>query len=136
MIFMRASDNTAAKLTGDWLHSATINGFIGTDYLHDGDTSKGDLRAEFTIKVPKSGRYEVRVAYTPNANRATNVPISITSADGKQTVKLNQREATKDGFRSIGTFRFDAAQTAEVVLSNADTDGHVIVDAVQVVAVP
>ena len=59
-----------------------------------------------------------------------------TSADGKQVEKLNQREATKDGFRSIGTFRFDAAQTAEVVLSNAGTDGHVIVDAVQLIAVP
>ena len=86
------------------------------------------------LKIPKPGKYDVRIAYTTNPNRATNVPITITSADGEKTVKLDQKKETKDGFRSLGAFRFDPTQPAKVVISNAETDGYVIVDAVQLVA--
>ena len=129
-------DNVDAKLIGEWTHSTSTSGFVGGDYLHDNNTAKGNCRAEFTFKIPKSGQYEVRIAYTLNPNRATNVPITITSADGEKTVKLNQREATQAGFRSIGMFRFDDTQLARVVISNAETDGYVIVDAVQFIAQP
>lgn len=126
-------DNTDAKLTGDWTHSASTSGFVGADYLHDNNTAKGDCRAEFAFKIPKSGSYEVRIAYTVNPNRATNVPVTITSADGEKTVKLDQKKETKEGFRSLGKFSFDPSQSAKVVISNAGTDGYVIVDAVQLV---
>ncbi len=69
-----------------------------------------------------------------NPNRATNVPVTITSADCEKTVKLDQKKETKDGFRSFGGFRFDPSQPAKVVISNTGTDGYVIVDAVQLVA--
>ena len=127
-------DNTDAKLTGDWTHSASTSGFVGAGYLHDNNTAKGDCRAEFTFKIPKSGKYDVRVAYTLNPNRATNVPVTITSADGEKIVKLDQKKETKDGFRSLGGFRFDPSQPAKVVISNTGTDGYVIVDAVQLIA--
>ena len=126
-------DNTDPKLIGEWAHSSTIPGFVGVDYLHDNNAAKGQCRVEFSAKVPKSGRYDVRIAYTANPNRATNVPITITSADGDKTLKLNQREATQEGFRSIGQFRFEVAQPAKIVISNSETDGHVIVDAVQLI---
>ena len=57
-----------------------------------------------------------------------------TSADGEKVVKLDQKKETKEGFRSLGVFRFDPTQPAKVVISNAETDGYVIVDAVQLVA--
>jgi hypothetical protein len=126
-------DNDNAKLTGEWTHSASTSGFVGADYIHDNNTSKGDCRAEFTFKIPKSGKYDVRIYYTFNPNRATNVPVTITFADGEESVKLDQKKETKDGFRSIGAFRFAADQAAKVVISNASTDGFVIVDAVQLV---
>jgi hypothetical protein len=127
-------DNTDAKLTGTWLSSSSIGGFVGSDYLHDNNEAKGNCHAEFTFKIPKPGKYDVRVAYTPNSNRATNVPVTITSADGEKTVKLDQKQETKDGFRSLGTFSFDLSQSAKVVISNTGTDGYVIVDAVQLIA--
>ena len=126
-------DNTDAKLIGDWTHSASTSGFVGVDYIHDNNTAKGDCRAEFTFKILKSGKYDVRIAYTLNPNRATNVPVTITSADGEKIVKLDQKKDTKDGFRSLGGFRFDSSQSAKVVISNSGTDGFVIVDAVQLV---
>lgn len=124
-------DNTDAKLTGEWTRSTSTGGFVGSDYLHDNNVAKGSCRAEFAIKIPKSGRYDVRIAFTLNPNRATNVPITISSTDGDKTVKLNQHDATKEGFRSVGIFAFDASKPAKITISNADTDGYVIVDAVQ-----
>jgi hypothetical protein len=126
-------DNTDAKLTGTWVSSSSIGGFVGNDYLHDNNETKGQCRAEFHFKIPKPGKYDVRVAYTVNPNRATNVPVTITSVAGETTVKLNQKQETKDGFRSLGTFPFDPSQPAKIVISNVDTDGFVIVDAVQLI---
>ncbi len=127
-------DNSDAKLTGDWTHSTSTGGFVGADYIHDNNTAKGSCRAEFTFKIPKSGKYDVRIAYTLNPNRAKNVPVTIGSGEGDKTVKLNQHDATKEGFRSVGVFAFDASKPAKITISNADTDGYVIVDAVQLVA--
>ncbi len=127
-------DNLDAKLTGEWSTSASISGFVGTDYLHDANENKGSLSATFTAKVPKAGRYEVRVAYTANPNRATNVPVSVQTKGELKKLRLNQREATKEsGFQSLGTWPCEADESVTVVISNADTDGHVIVDAVQLV---
>ena len=129
-------DNTDAKVIGEWTRSSSISGFVGSDYLHDNNAAKGECRVEFTAKLPKSGRYEVRMAYTPNPNRATNVAITVSTADGDKTLALNQRESTKEGFRAVGTFRFDEAQPVRVSISNSETDGYVIVDAVQFVLQP
>jgi FAD-dependent oxidoreductase family protein len=127
-------DNLDAKLTGDWTSSASVSGFIGTDYLHDGNENKGSLSATFTAKIPKAGRYEVRVAYTANPNRATNVLVSVRTKSDLKKLRLNQRESPKEnGFQSLGIWTCEADESVVVILSNADTDGHVIVDAVQLV---
>ena len=125
-------DDTQAELKGAWSASTSIGGFVGAQYLHDGDAAKGEMQAVFRPKFNKlpPGRYEVRIAYTPNPNRATNVPVTIRSADGERTVTLNQRRKPEhSGFATVGTFRFDKA--GEIVISNRTTNGHVIIDAVQ-----
>jgi len=128
-------DNTEARMTGEWQHSSSIGGFVGTEYLHDGNEGKGMKSATFIAKIPKAGRYEIRVAYTANPNRATNVPITMTYRTGKSKDFLNQRQAPKqDGFETVGRGQFAADDTITIVISNADTDGHVIVDAVQIIA--
>ncbi len=88
--------------------------------------------ATFMTKIPKAGRYEIRVAYTANANRASNVPVTIESKAGRKKVELNQREAPKHtGFQTVATIDVAADEMVSVVISNAETNGHVIVDAVQ-----
>jgi hypothetical protein len=91
------------------------------------------MSATFETKLPAGGRYEVRVSYSSNPNRATNVPVTVRHADGEANLYVNQRKAGEvDGaWHSLGTFSFSADQTAIVVISNASTDGYVIVDAVQ-----
>ncbi len=126
-------DDVDAKLTGAWSPSRSVGGFIGASYLHDGDAEKGRLSARFTPNIKQAGSYEVRLAYSPNPNRATNVPVTVHSADGDKVLRINQRAKPKldKVFVSLGVFRFDAGQQGSIEISNADTDGHVIVDAVQ-----
>lgn len=128
-------DDSQAELTGDWPTSSSIGGFVGTGYRHDDNAGKGKKSAKFTFKVDKAGGYDVRVAYTPNPNRATNVPVTIFAADGERTIRINQREKPQDdGFQSLGPYRFE--KEAVITISNAETDGHVIVDAVQLLPLP
>ncbi len=125
------ADDDQVKFTGDWTASSSTSGFVGTGYWHDGNAEKGEKTATFVLKLPKPGRYLVRLAYTPFENRATNVPVIIQAADGEQNVKLNQREKPEaDGLRTLGTYSL--GNEVQVKISNTGTDGHVIVDAVQI----
>ena len=125
-------DDTKAELTGHWSNGG-IGKFVAAGYQHDGNQEKGQKSAAFIAKLPASGRYEVRVAYSALKNRATNVPVTIHHADGTAQVTVNQQQSPPiDGLtRSLGTFRFVQEQAAKVVISNDGTDGHVIIDAVQ-----
>jgi hypothetical protein len=125
-------DDAQAELIGDWTNSMAITGYVGASYRHDGNTDKGKKSAKFSFKIDRPGRYEVRIACTANANRATNVPVTIAAADGEKKARLNQREKpAQEGFHSLGAYMFD--KTAVVTISNAGTDGYVIIDAVQLV---
>lgn len=124
-------DDSDAKLTGDW-HESSANGrWIGRSYIHDGAAKDGKCSAKFEAKLPQAGRYEVRLAYSSNTNRASNVPVEIHTAGGAKTVTVNQQLAPKiDGlFVSLGEFDFGAS--AVVSITNRDTNGHVIIDGVQ-----
>ena len=126
-------DNTKAVAKGEWTNSAFAPRFVATEYIHDGNDGKGQRSVTFTTKLPTDGKYEVRISYTSGGNRASNTPVTITSADGQKTVRVNQkkRPPIDNLFISLGTFSFRRDQPARVVFDNAGTDGHVIVDAVQ-----
>ena len=127
-------DDASAKLSGEWLTSVLTSG-IHQGYRHDNDARDGLASATFTVTLPAPGDYEVQVAWTPNANRATNVPVKIEHAGGVAEVKLNQRERPEIDrlFGSLGRVRFDGKGV--VTISNAATDGHVVIDAVRWVRV-
>ena len=75
----------------------------------------------------------MRLAYVDHTNRATNTPVTIHTPAGAKTVRINQRKRPPiDGmFRSLGTFALDAKSA--VVVTNAGTDGYVVVDALQLI---
>ncbi len=125
-------DDADAKFTGEWIGSSSSGGIDGM-YHHDGNEGKGAKTAHFETRLPKDGKYEVRFAYTTAPNRATNVPVTVVSADGEKTIVVNEKEAPAidKAFVSLGTFRFIADQHGIVTVSTAGTDGYVVVDAVQ-----
>jgi hypothetical protein len=126
-----------AELTGFDSISASAGPYIGIGYRHDGDSAKGQQRAKFPLEVADSGNYEVRIAYSAHSNRATNVPVTILHAEGETTVRVNQRKrASIDGLlEPVGRFRFRAGEEHSVEITNDQTDGYVIIDAVQLVPV-
>lgn len=124
-------DDDQAEKQGSWATSASVGGFIGQLYLHDNNGQKGQLSAKYRFDIKQPGMYDVRIAYTPNPNRATNVPITIQHADGTADISLNERTAPEidKTFHSVGKFKF--SREAVITISNANTDGYVVLDAVQ-----
>ncbi|MCA9134269.1 MAG: FAD-dependent oxidoreductase, partial [Planctomycetales bacterium] len=124
-------DNAAAQLSGNWTPS-TSGPSVGRNYLHDGNAGNGKATARFAAQLP-SGRYQVRLAYSQNANRASNVPLLIEHAGGRHFIQINQRQQPPIDqlFISLGEFRFAEDSPAVVTLCNRGTNGYVIADAVQ-----
>jgi len=126
-------DDVDAQLKGFRSSSAANAPFVDHGYLHDANTDKGEQTARFTPDLPKDGRYTVAIAYPVNANRASNVPVTIRHADGETKVVLDQKKkpAVNGLLQPVGTFRFTKGKTGSVEIANTGTDGYVVVDAVQ-----
>ncbi len=126
-------DDSVAKKVGDWTNSQFSKHYIGDGYSHDDNKDKGQKTLTFSPTVPKAGVYEVRLAYNAGDSRATNVPIEILDLDGEHDLQINQRTPPPIDHRfvSLGKFRFDESGQWYVLISNEGTDGHVIVDALQ-----
>jgi hypothetical protein len=131
-------DDAEAEVVGFGTVSTSAAKYVLAGYRHDGNAGKGQATARFTPDIPKASRYEVLIAYPSNPNRAARVPVTITHADGEATVTINQRETPPvDGLlRSIGTYRFEQGRRGHVEISNKDTTGFVVIDAVQFVPAP
>jgi len=128
-------DDTQAKLTGKWGETGGLTPFVGEGYRYASPGEKAEAR--FPVKVPKAGKYELRMAWAPHENRATKALV-ILEREGQAPLKLrvNQREATTDpkGFHSLGMFDFPAG-TVEIILSNDGVNGNIHADAVQLLEV-
>ena len=61
------------------------------------------------------------------------MPVVVKSADGEKTIPVDQRKAAEKG-KSLGVFAFAAGETGWVEVRTDGTDGHVIADAVRIVA--
>ncbi len=126
-------DDSAAALTGSWTHSDKIPPLVGSAYLTS--VRKQESAAVFTPDIPEAGRYELRLLYTPAANRATNATLRIKAADGEHNVTVNQRqECLEENIpRALGVFAFAKGKTGSVTVSTAGSDGFVTVDGLQLV---
>lgn len=126
-------DNNEAELIGPWSVNNVTHPRVGETYVHDNNAAKGKCKAKYVFKLPKPGRYQVRVSWPPNPNRATNVPITIRFGRETKTLQVSQKKSGADGFNSLGDYLF--AETAVVEISNQETNGYVIADAVQLIPV-
>jgi hypothetical protein len=65
------------------------------------------------------------------------VPVKVRHAEGQARVTVNQRKKPpiEGAFISLGKYPFRAGDKAIIEVSNKGTDGHVILDAVQLVLV-
>ena len=126
-------DDAQSEKVGEWKSSVSVKPYIGSGYVHDMNVGKGMKTLTFRPELQKTGTYEVRLAYTPGENRDREAPVTIISADGEKTVKVNQQlpPPVEGRFFSLGQFKFEQNGPASVIVSNTGTTGHVIADAVQ-----
>ena len=129
-------DDTDAKREGDWTEgSLSRTRHVGAGYIHDHNEGKGSLSVTWTPEIPEAGTYEVIFHFPPNANRATNVPVSIAVA-GLEAKMITVNEGEETGAASLGRFALKAGKSVAVTLSNKGTDGFVVADGVQLLKVP
>ena len=130
-------DDLKGIASGLWTFSSAKTPFVGSGYVHDGKAVKGDASMTFTVNLPESGTYDVQFAYPAHTNRATKVPVTVKHADGEATVPVNQQKepGIEKAFVSLGSFEFKTNAPAVVTVSNEETDGYVVVDAVRFVKV-
>ena len=126
-------DDSQAKKVGEWKFSQYSKRYVGEGYIHDLNQEKGGKTLTFQPELPKGGVYEVRLAYSHGESRSTEVPVTIFSADGEKTVKINQRilPPIDARFVSLGQYKFEQNGQGFVIVANEDTQGHVTADAVQ-----
>ncbi|MDA7993925.1 MAG: FAD-dependent oxidoreductase, partial [Pirellulales bacterium] len=122
-------DDQSAQFHGSWVRSTSIGPYIEYGYRHDANSMKGQNSIRFSTTL-KPGPYEVRLAYTNNPNRASNVPVVLYHANGKEIRHINQKATPPidNLFVSLGTYDFEESGVVEI--TNTATDGYVVADAV------
>jgi len=135
-------DDADAKLTGNWSRSTNFKPYIEDGYVFSGEKDSktqgdGKATATFRFKVPKSGRYHLLMAYSAHPSRAKNVPVSVSSGDSRKTFVVDQTRPLPSGrrFRPVGTVDLRADVETVIQVTNADTIGFVILDALQLLPV-
>jgi hypothetical protein len=131
-------DDSSAKLTGSWSRSTNFKPHIGSGYIFSGkagDTSKGDgsAAATFRIKAPKSGEYQLLMSYSAHETRATNVPVIVSSGCQKKEFIVDQTQPLPSGqfFKPVGYLQLESGVETIITISNRQTVGFVVVDALQ-----
>jgi hypothetical protein len=126
-------DDQQAQANGQWKHSRFSPHYFGEGYLHDENSGKGSKTLTFTPNFPASGRYEVRLAYVAQSDRAKNVPVHIFHAMGDTTVHVDQTQEPdiENRFTSLGTFTFEKGNNSYLIISNEGTEGFITVDLLQ-----
>jgi len=117
------------KTTGSWKQSTATGmwGLFSYNYLVG--TAAEPSEATYTLAIPEDGTYEIYLLYQPRPNQASNVPVTITHADGTAEVTWNMRQGNHKGFAvQVGAWRFKQDGANTVTLSTAGTNGNVIAD--------
>lgn len=124
-------DDEASEMVGNWSNNGSLPGFVGDGYHYSTDAK---ATARFPFSVTREGEYELRVAWQPHVNRAKSATLIIESVDGVSTVVIDQTKAPqgKQGFQSLGKFRFDMSKNYAVTYRVANSQGNVHIDALQI----
>jgi lysophospholipase L1-like esterase len=125
VIVVDNSDAEHVALTGTWISATSTGGFIGADYLHDGNAGQGTKQVVFTPPAAVTGVQRVYLRWTSHTNRASDVPIRIIDSRGTRTILVDQK-SNGGKWNLLGTFR----GVRSVTLANTGAGGYVVADAV------
>lgn len=131
-------DDATAELTGMWSRSTNFKPYIGNGYVFSGSkdaTPKAEVepQATFRFRVPKSGMYQLLMAYSAHETRATNVLMTVICGSRRTNFTVDQTQTlpSSQHFRLVGNVQLDAGIETSITISNSRDAGFVIVDALQ-----
>ena len=127
-------DDKKAKLEGKWGRGQGLKPYFGYGYLYGSDP-KGS--ATFSFKVPKTGKFDVRITYQPHENRGRSVPVQVKAGkDARElTIDMTRKPPNEHGFYSLGTLDLKEGEEVTIRLSANGAKGNVHVDAAQLLPV-
>ncbi len=130
-------DDTRASLKGPWTKGQGLKPYFSYGYLYAG-SSLAPATATFTLKAPKAGKYEVRIAYQPHKNRGSTVPAKVRAGGREKTVAIDMRKPAphKNGFFPLGVYELAAGEEVVVTISNKGANGNAHADAAQLLPMP
>lgn len=122
------SDTSSAGwvMEGDF---ATASGYLSKSAKVLRSSGSGAAKAEFALKIPQRGQYEVFVWWPQNLADAGTVDITVEHHEGRQTLAKDQRTGGGE-WQSLGTYFFDSA-TAGAVVMRSQAGVRLYVDAVR-----
>lgn len=123
------TDTAAVTVTGAWTSAASAPGFVGADYLHDGNEGRGEKSVFYAFPEEVKGKYRVWVRWTSHTNRASNARYEVVHGGGTKVIALDQRQGGGE-WQRLGYYDFGGVEGQGVRISNAGADGYVIADAV------
>ncbi len=127
-------DDEAAVKSGNWKSGINLRGFVGMGYLYSNPDSGAEIC--FQAQAPKTGRFEIRLAYQPHKNRGSTVPVAVETDGRLKNLTVNMKKPpADDGFFSLGTFDLKKGSTISVTLTTENSGGAVHADAVQIIEV-
>ena len=128
-------DGSTVELVGEWVESTSLRPFVGDSYFHDGNGGKGMRSAKFPFVAPKNGLHEIKVSFSSFGNRAGNLKYNVKHDGGLTKVLVDQRkpQPIDQLWFSLGSFNFSKGEQYHVSLNNENTEGYVVVDAIQVI---
>lgn len=135
-------DDATAKLAGKWARSTNFKPHIGQGYIYSGEpggteTGDGSAVATFRLNAPKSGEYQMLMAYSAHETRATAVPVTVSSGSYEKEFAVDQTQPLPSGqhFKLVGNIQLESGVETTITISNRQTVGFVIVDALQLLPV-
>lgn len=118
-----------------WVLSSNTTDRYGPNYFHDNFSGQGSKSVTLSKNLPLPGTYKVSMMWSRHENRATNVPVEITHANGIAQLSVNQRQAGTGGiWNELGTYEFDTI--GSVTIRNDNANGYVVADAVMFEYIP
>ncbi|MHB8766845.1 MAG: golvesin C-terminal-like domain-containing protein [Deferrisomatales bacterium] len=139
ILYMDNKDS-GVDVTGAWTDSTAINGYYGSNYVHDNNATSGTAYVQFNLdQIPGfvPGLWEVTLLWTDHTNRSRAVPVGVFDGNNTVTTFVDQWGPLPGGPASLSLGTFDLATTSSVKINaGAAATGYVIADAVKLTPVP
>jgi len=128
-VILDSETPAGVTITGNWSTSTAAPGYLGQNYLHDGNSEIGKS-VKLSPELATAGTYEVYLRWTASGNRASNAPIDIIHSSGTDLVQVDQK-SNGGTWVSLGIYDFNAGSSGSVIIRNEGANGYVIADAVR-----